>query len=168
MAKKLKSGSYIVRDKDTKEAIGIRWVFDSENETGRQLTDYHSKEELGEELFLDLCEMIREENAADEREKYHCPTSLDSLEYEGEAYEDDRTPVYYLNVEEEFKELLIENNKCNQFLNVLTETQRRRLSYKMDNPSISLREIARLEGTTLSKIQKSFALIKKKYLAFAN
>ena len=168
MSLKLKSGLYIVRNKDTKEAIGIRWVFDSENEAGRQLTDYRSKEELGEGYFLNLCEMIKEENAADEREKYHCPTSLDCLENEGEAFADYRTPEYYLNLEEELKELSRQRNKYNQFFNILTETQARRLSYKTDDPSISLREIARLEGTSLSKIQKTFAQIKKKYLEFAN
>ena len=135
MAKKLQSGTFIVFDKETNEPIGIRWVFDSEDENGNQLKDYHSKEELGEELFLNLCAGIREDQAADAKEKYHCPVSTDSLEYEGDIFADNHTPAYYINIKEE-------KENHDSFLNLLTDKQRAILEEKMGNPTISNRELA--------------------------
>lgn len=166
--KKLQSGAFIVFDKKTKEPIGINWVFDSEDENGNQLMDYRTKEELGEEFFINMCDEIRADQALEAKEKYKAPTSLDDLEYEGDAFKDNRTPVYYLNLEEEQEDVVEKAIKCGDFINILTPVQQRRLQYKLDDPSISLREIARREGTRLSKIQKTFEQIKKKYLVFAS
>lgn len=166
--KKLTSGAYIVFHKETKEPIGINWVFDSEDENGNQLMDYRTKEELGEEFFINMCDEIRADQALDAKEKYKAPTSLDDLEYEGEAFADYCTPVYYLNLEEEKAEEVEKAIICDEFINVLTPVQQRRLQYRLDDPNISLREISRREGVGISKICKTFEQIKKKYLVFAS
>lgn len=165
---KMQSGMSVIRDKNTRKAIAIKWYFDLKDEAGNQRFTVRTKEELGEEWFNYCLNQIKEEDAEDHKVAYHCPVSTDELEYEGDIFADNRTPDYYINLKEEKEESVKKAIEAEEFLNILTETQRRRLEYKINNPKISLREIARLEGVGLSKIQKTFLAIKQKYLAFSN
>lgn len=56
--------------------------------------------------------------------------------------------------------------RVDEFMRILTETQRRRLKYKLDNPSISNREIANIEHVDHKSIDESFISIQKKYKEF--
>ena len=160
---KRQSGMSVVRNKDTNEIVAIKWYSDLLDEAGNQRYEVRTKEELGEYWFNYCLEQMKEEDAEEHKAAYHSPVSLDQLQYEGEIVADNRTPVYYLNQKEEEQENSEKAVFVEEFLEVLTETQRRRLDYRMKNPKISLREIARLEGTSLSKIQKTFQQIAQKY-----
>ena len=106
--------------------------------------------------------------------RYWNKVSLDSCEYQGDWFESpDPTPeeAYF---QEEKEEKKIEETKAAEekeekveaFIATLTSVQRRRLEYKLDDPNISFREIARLEGTNLNAIVSCFECIKKKYKKF--
>ena len=93
--------------------------------------------------------------------RYWCPVRLDECEYEGELFVDDYDPKKeYLEKEEQFA--------VNRFLELLTSTQKRRLLMRMENPSLSLREIARIEEVDYKSIEESFEAIKNKYKKFLN
>ena len=93
--------------------------------------------------------------------RYWCPVRLDECEYEGELFVDDYDPKKeYLEKEEQFA--------VNRFLELLTSTQKRRLLMRMENPSLSLREIARIEEVDYKSIEECFEAIKNKYKKFLN
>lgn len=117
--------------------------------------------EVTEEVANLIITSEREEANLERKERYHCSTSLDDALYEGEWFADNRTPDYYFNLKEE-------EEHVNQFMNLLTETQRRRLQLKMDDPTLSFEAMAKIEGVGVSKIFKSFEQIRKKYRLFAN
>lgn len=160
MSRKAKrSGTFVVRDKSTKQAIGIRWVFDMGLD-GRQETVFKSKEELGDELFLCLAEDAREEAALEARERYHRAVSLDGAEYEGEWFADESpTPAESIALDEEAL-------RVDAFLNILTDNQREKLEYKLENPEATYRDMAAHFGLALSSVRDIFAGIKKKHAKF--
>jgi DNA-directed RNA polymerase specialized sigma24 family protein len=93
--------------------------------------------------------------------RYWCPIRLDECEYEGELFVEDYDPKKdYLEKEEQLE--------CNRFLELLTSTQKRRLLMRMENPSLSLREIARIEEVDYKSIEECFEAIKNKYKKFLN
>ena len=61
-----------------------------------------------------------------------------------------------------------EQLECNRFLELLTPTQKRRLLMRMENPTLSLREIARIEEVDYKSIEECFEAIKNKYKKFLN
>ena len=88
--------------------------------------------------------------------------SLEGFDYEGEIFADHDTPVSYINLKED------EANSFDimKFYELLTETQKRRLSYRIENPKISYRDIAKKEGTSAMAICKTFKEIKKTFENF--
>ena len=61
-----------------------------------------------------------------------------------------------------------EQKEIDGFLKLLTPTQKRRLIIRMEHPSVSLREIARLEEVDYKSIEECFEAIKNKYKKFLN
>jgi hypothetical protein len=124
-----------------------------------------------------LSVQLREEANANRRERYWVKVSLDecvdgdggdcddesgsgSKMYQGEWFAD-KSPTpqekYMFGDEKE---------RVKEFLGTLSEVERRRISMKMENPHLSLRDIARAEEVNLSAVQKSFNAVKKKAQKF--
>lgn len=161
-------GTFVVRDKQSKEAIGIRWVFPAGSD-GRQEIIVRSREELGEELFTCLAESAREEAAVISREKYWIEFSLDAAEYEGETFADPdpiSDPRSGLNAEDEARRFEEEEARVAAFLDTLTDNQKEKLRYKMDHPDASFRDMADHFGLALASVRDVFAGIRKKYVKF--
>lgn len=118
-----------------------------------------SEVEVEEDLGLVISVMEREEESYERKMRRWAPIKLDQAEYEGDWYADNDTP-------EKKYELNESQKKVDEFKKKLTPTQLRRLEIREDNPIISLREIARMEGTTLKAIEDTFEQIKKKYKKF--
>lgn len=114
-----------------------------------------------EDKWADFVEDSRRKEENYERKmRYWNKVSLDSCEYQGDWFESSvPTPeeAYFQKEQEE---------KVEAFIATLTSVQKRRLQYKLDDPMISFREIARLEGTNLNAIGSCFECIKKKYKKF--
>lgn len=103
-------------------------------------------------------EQERIEENAKRRDRYWVTVSLDSLDYEGEWLSDKSpTPAKKYELEEQEKRVAT-------FKKTLTPIQLRRL--ELMEEGYSLREIARIEKTNLSAIQKSRDQIRKKYEDF--
>lgn len=166
----LDDGTFVVRDKQTKEAIGIRWVFPAGND-GRQEVIVRSREELGEELFACLAESAREEAAIVSQGKYWIEFSLDAAEYEGETFADPdpaSDPRSGLYAEDEAGRIEAEDIRVGAFLNLLTDNQKEKLQYKMEHPDASFRDIADHFGLALASVRDVFAGIRKKYAKFSS
>ena len=109
------------------------------------------EEEIGQAIIVSRRE---EENY--ERKRYHCPVSIDKLEYEGMQFADPDTPMSLLEneiEEQEQKELI------NYVMSQLTETQRR---IQMKADGLTLEEIARIEGVHFTTIDESIKAAQKK------
>lgn len=152
------SGMYIVRDQKTREITGIDFVSDLKTVEGGQYHEFHSKEELGD-YFTILLEEIKEEHAADEKERYHTDVYLDAGEYEGEWLADNNTPNMFVN-------LIEEEEASEAFISSLEEHEQRRLRLKLDDLSLSMCKIAAIEGVNESSIRRCFARIAEKYKNF--
>ncbi len=99
----------------------------------------------------------KEENEA-RKYRYWVTTSLDGAKYEGDWHADPApTPSEACIIAEE-------ERRVNEFKKLLTATQLRRLELMLEDKS--LREIARIENTNLSAIQKTRDQIRKKYEEF--
>ena len=117
---------------------------------GRVIQEVEVDDELGEWYV----EQERIEENAKRRDRYWITVSLDSLEYEGEWFADPSpTPLEACIIAEE-------ERRVDEFKKTLTPTQLRRLELLEED--ISLREIARLEKTNLSAVQKTRDQIQKK------
>ena len=125
-----------------------------------KFADGHSEEiEVSEEVAEFLTVSYREEESLARKERYHQPVSLDDAKFEGEWFADNETPVFFLDLNEE-------QERVGAFINILTDNQREKLLYKLENPEASLRDIASHFGCALSSIRDVFNYIKKKYLTF--
>lgn len=114
-----------------------------------------------EDKWAEMLEVsIRKEENSNRKERYHTVISLDSCDYEGEWFQSNEPDPA------EACELAYEQERVDTFLETLTETQRRRLNYRMLDADISLREIARLEGVASKQVIKTFEQIKVKYKKF--
>lgn len=124
-----------------------------------QFTDGTSSEiEVSDELGAYITASNREENNLDRKHRYHCPVSLDSLEYEGDVFADDTySPERLVMIEEEEKEV-----EC--FLSTLTDKQKSRVLKLMDGKSIT--EIAAEEGVSYLSVYESIEFVKKKCKKF--
>ena len=147
-------GVRILRNKDTKEPVGIEWRLDN----GRNIKYY--PEHKDDEWFSIFIDEVRKESNTLRRYRYNC-LSLDAFEYEGDYFASYDTPESYIDLEEEKVEV-------DMFLDSLTEIERKYLDYKLNNVDISLREIARQTNRSATAIHKTFEKIRKKYLLFAN
>ena len=113
-----------------------------------------SEIEVNEELGAYITASEREEQNHERRERYHCPVSLDSLEFEGDAFADDTySPERMVMAEDEEREV-------EAFLATLTEKQRERVTKLMDGKSIT--EIATEEGVSYLSVRESIEFAKKK------
>ena len=117
-----------------------------------------SEIEVNEELGAYITASNREEANYERKHRYHCPVSLDSLEFEGDVFADDTySPERMVLVEDEEKEL-------QRFLLTLTPKQRQRVEKLMDGMSIT--QIAKEEGTTYISVWESLEFVKKKIKNF--
>ena len=113
-----------------------------------------SEIEVSEEQGAFITASEREEQNRERREHYHCPVSLDSLEFEGDAFADDTySPERIVMAEDEEREV-------EAFLATLTEKQRERVTKLMDGKSIT--EIATEEGVSYLSVRESIEFAKKK------
>ena len=116
-----------------------------------------------EDKFADFIEVSRREEENYERKsRYWCRIRLDESSYEGKWFEDQESSP------SEALERELEQERVDDFFKTLTEVQRRRLSLRMDDPDLSLREIARIENCDIKTIRECFEAIKKKYNKFFN
>lgn len=103
----------------------------------------------------------RKEENSNRKYRYWVKVSMDTdCEYEGDWFVE-RSP----NPAEQ-NELKEQQLRVNEFLKTLTPVQRRRFAYRLDDPSISLREIARQEGTSYTSVKETFEQIEKKHRKF--
>jgi len=112
--------------------------------------------EVDDELGIAILEEERKFENYERKCRYWEKVKLD---YEGSAFADNSTPDKIYELEEE-------QRRVDAFMETLTPTQRRRLQIRMENPGISLREIARQEGTDIKTIRECFEGIKKKHQKF--
>ena len=124
------------------------------------------------EVPVKFAEMIevsrREEESSERKDRYWCKVRLDLADYEGDWFVDKSpTPVEALILKEEEKErqeLIEEEKKVEvEFMKSLTETQRRRLNMRLEDPNITLREIARIDGVNIRAVVECFEAIGKKF-----
>lgn len=110
--------------------------------------------EVTEETAAYILENDREMANADRRERYHCPYHIEAMQYESDSL------AYRLTPEEVFvrKE---EQQHFSDTLSCLTDVQLRRLTMKAD--SMTLREIAAVESTTVNAVRESLEAAKKKF-----
>lgn len=144
----------ILKNPRTKEDIGIMCFFDDGS------TSQFYPEDTKSEWFIFFLKSIREENNLDRKNRYYEDYSLD-----GQAYE----PAFQKRYESSPAWLLNESDHINliqMFLDTLTPIQFRRLSYRLDNPKMSLREISRLESANHKAAEKTYSQIKKKLEIF--
>lgn len=103
-------------------------------------------------------EQERLEENAKRRDRYWITVSLDSLDYEGNWLKDKSpTPAEACLIADE-------QRRVDEFKRTLTPIQLRRLELLEEGNS--LREVARIEQTNLSAIQKTRDQIRKKYEDF--
>lgn len=116
-----------------------------------------SEVEIEEEVGKAIIVSRREEENYERKMRYHCPVSIDKLEYEGMQFADPNTPMSIL--EKEIKE---EQQKAlnDYVMNHLTETQRRRIRMKADG--LTLEEIAEIEGVSFQSVDESIKTAQKK------
>ena len=118
-----------------------------------------SEVEVDDELFLVISEMDRMEDSCDRKSRRWCPIKLDQSEYEGDWFADNNTPLKAYDLREE-------KRRVYEFKKTLTPTQLKRLKFRETDPSISLREIARIEGVVIKAVEDTFEQIRKKYEIF--
>ena len=117
------------------------------------ISEVEIEEEVGQAIIVSR----REEENYERKMRYHCPVSIDKLEYEGMQFADPNTPMSIL--EKEIKE---EQQKAlnDYVMNHLTETQRRRIRMKADG--LTLEEIAEIEGVSFQSVDESIKVAQKK------
>ena len=146
-------GIKILRDKATKEPIGIEWIRNDGTK------EHYYPHDLNEAWFVNYVNEIKKSENLDRKERYHIGIHLDALAYEGEFYTDEKNPRSDLN-------WLEEDKNVRAFMATLTEVERRRLEAKMDNPKISFEKIGKAENVSRAAIFKTFTSIRNKYNAF--
>ena len=115
--------------------------------------------ELMDEVMAFFKEDYRREYNMHRRDERHGLSSLDAFEYEPAASYDYSSLAYRMTPEEILL-LKEENERSLQRLDILTETQRRRILLKMYG--FSMREIAGIEGTDHTSVAESI-LTNEKY-----
>ena len=143
----------VLHDQKTKVAIGIEWVKDDGTK------ERYYPQNLNEDWFVNYVDDIRRSESLSRKERYHIDVYLDSMSYEGEYFADERTPRHDLILSEE-------DDEINAFLETLTDVERRRLEFRLDNPKMSLEKIGKAEKVSKVAIFKTFTSIRNKYNAF--
>ncbi len=112
--------------------------------------------EVSEEVGAVIVESRKEEHAQQEKQRYHC-YSYDAIDFEGVEYADPKTPESLYEEDEDKK-------KIELALSTLTPAQRRRILMLADG--MSVREIARYEGSDHKSVLESINRAKKKIKNF--
>ena len=117
------------------------------------ISEIEVEEEVGQAIIVSR----REEENYERKMRYHCPVSIDKLEYEGMQFADPDTPMSILErkIEEEQQKALND-----YVMSHLTETQRRRILMVADG--MTTREIAEVEGIAQQVVSKSIIATRKK------
>lgn len=117
------------------------------------VSEIEVEEEVGQAIIVSR----REEENYERKMRYHCPVSIDKLEYEGMQFADPDTPMSILErkIEEEQQKALND-----YVMSHLTETQRRRILMVADG--MTTREIAEIEGVAQQVVSKSIIATRKK------
>lgn len=110
--------------------------------------------EVTEETAAYILENDREMANADRKERYHCPYHIEVMQYEGDSLGYYKTPEDIVIRKEETQHI-------NNTLSFLTDAQLRRLTTKADG--MTLREIAKAEGTSVNAVRESLEAAKKKF-----
>lgn len=111
------------------------------------------EEEIGQAIIVSR----REEENYERKMRYHCPVSIDKLEYEGMQFADPDTPISLLEKEIEEQE---QKELIDYVMSQLTEIQRRRI--QMVANGMTTREIAEIEGVAQQVVSKSIIATRKK------
>ena len=127
-----------------------------------KLRDYNGRitqeVEVDEDFGTLYLAMEAKEHTEDRKYRYHCPTSLESMDYEGEWFASKgETPAEYTE-RIEFEERLP------GFMATLTETQRRRLV--LLGEGLTERQVAEREKVSLASVQETRRQLKAKYVSF--
>lgn len=81
------------------------------------------------------------------------------MDYEGNWVKDEVTPATIYEEKES-------QRRVDEFKKTLTPTQLRRLEMRIEDPTISYREIARIENTDIKTIRECFKAIENKFINF--
>ena len=114
----------------------------------------NSEVEVNEQIGAVILESRRKEENLARKERYHC-VSMENSEFEGVDFIDETTPETLL-----FEQ--IDNEHILETLDKLSETQKRRLL--MLASGMSIREIAKSEGTDYRAVYDSIKQARKKFL----
>lgn len=121
---------------------------------GRVVQEVEVDDEFGE-FYLAI---EAKEHAEDRKYRYYCPTSLESMDCDGEWFaSEDETPAQYAE-RRDFEE------KVPGFLKTLTPVQLRRLVLLSQEESE--RAVAKKEGVSLSSVQETRRQIQAKFVSF--
>lgn len=122
-----------------------------------QFTDGSKSEiEAPDDIGTVILDSRRKEDNLDRKERYHC-YSIDALEY---GDKDIHTPTSGETPETEYV-LAEDNARIREALSALTDIQRRRLLMLANG--ISLRDIAKVEGTNHKSVEESIISARKKF-----
>lgn len=102
--------------------------------------------EVTEEVAEFIVNDDRKTENADRRQRYHCPYHLDAIDYEGSEYAYHKSPEQIYIMKEDAEHM-------QKTLSFLSDKQFRRLYLKAQG--LSLREIAKREGTTVNAVNES-------------
>ncbi len=117
-----------------------------------------SEIEVNDELGAYITASRREEENYERKTRYHCPVSLDSLEFEGDAFADDTySPERSVMLAEE-------ESRVRELLQTLTPKQKERVEKLMEGETIT--EMAQKEGVAYLTVWDSIELVKKKAKTF--
>ena len=114
----------------------------------------NSEVEVNEEIGAVILESRRKEENLARKERYHC-VSMENSEFEGVDFIDETTPETLLFEQIDTEHIL-------ETLDKLSETQKRRLL--MLASGMSIREIAKSEGTDYRAVYDSIKQARKKFL----
>ena len=90
-------GVKILRDKETKEPIGVEWIWNDGTK------EHYYPRDLNEAWFINYVNEVKMSENLDRKERYHIGIHLDALAYEGEFFTDEKNPRSDLNWLEEEK-----------------------------------------------------------------
>ena len=114
--------------------------------------------EVDEKIGNIINELRRKEENAERRERYHCPVSLDSFDFEGELFIGQTMSPEQKYFERE------KQQKIELFLSKLSNAQRKRLDALLDGKSI--RQIAREERVHHKSVEECIIALQIKYKKF--
>jgi|GEM_PF-1796336 len=179
MAKKIFNDSWYSKVIVNHKLVGIKI------KSGKSILKLVMKDEHPDE-FNDYLEIIREEHAESERERYlrnagkkqtfildekgeyscRWPSyekgvSFDHLDYESIEYADNNSPAYVINLQER-------QTRVDEFINILPKRQREIVEFRLNNPNIGVNEIARRLNITHQTVVEAIKSIQKKFSLFFN